>query len=275
MSVDRFATRRPDFHHENTTRGTQWQHRLNGTRRWSLILLVRIGRWRTSSPAPSRTTARVDHQKWRVRPVSQKVSATEFERMVKDAAGGSVYGLGRKAIVARLAKWDEFAAGYDIPLSIDLTPKDANQYPAFPSVPFSREDGAAGQQESNKGKVKDIANNPRSNAIALSDSDTASKVIEEMTPQAVSDFVDAAIEKGKLTPKVSQKMKDHYEEGRKDKERQKNHELNRVDWFAHMMMKVGEAEKRSWGQRALMDLRDELNVRLVSFEDITPEMFSK
>jgi hypothetical protein len=204
-----------------------------------------------------------------------KVTAAEFARKVKEAAGGTVYGLGKDGIAARLRKWDEFAQDWNIPASADLRPKDANAYPAFPDTPFARQDGAAGQDESNKGKVKDIANNPRSNAIALSDAATASKVIDEMTPQALSDFIDTAIQKGKLTPAVSDKMKDHYDEQKRQKNQQKDSEMSRVEWFAHMMLKIGEAEKRAWGQRALMDLRDELNVRLVSFDDITPEMFTK
>lgn len=204
-----------------------------------------------------------------------KVGALAFARKVKAASGGNVYGLGENGIAARLRRWDELAEQYGFRPSAALKPEDANEYPAFPrDVPFQRENGAAGQDESNKGKVKDIANNPRSNAIALSDADTAAKVIEEMTPQAVSDFIDTAIESGKLTPKVSSKLNDHLEEKKRDKERQKDHELSRVEWFAHMMMKVAEAEKRPWGQRALMDLRDELNVRLTSFDDITPEMFT-
>lgn len=205
-----------------------------------------------------------------------KVTAAEFARMVKAAAGGNVYGMGDKAIAARLRKWDEFRddGEWDIPASVDLKPADAAEYPAFPPVPFSRLDGEAGQDESNKGKVRDIANNPRSNALALADEAARGKVIEEMTPQAASDLVEDIIASGKLTPKVSDKLNDHFEEKKRQKERQKDHELSRVEWFAHMMMKVAEAEKRPWGQRALMDLRDELNVRLTSFEDITPEMFT-
>lgn len=113
-----------------------------------------------------------------------KVAAAEFTRMVKAAAGGSVYGLGRDGITARLRKWDEFAAEYDIPLSADLKPENANIYPAFPDVPFSRQDGAAGQDESNKGKVKDIKNNAKSVGSALDDDATRRKVIDNLSPDA-------------------------------------------------------------------------------------------
>jgi hypothetical protein len=206
-----------------------------------------------------------------------KVTAAEFARLVK-GAGGPVYGMGQKAIAARLVKWDEFREqqDWDIPASADLTPADANTYPPFPDIPFSREDGAAGQDESNKGKVRDIANNPRSNAIALSDEAARGKVIDELTPQAASDLVEDIISKGKLTPQVSQKMQDHYEEKKKSKDRQKDHEMTRVSWFADIMLRIGEAEKRSWGRRALMDVRDEIDMRLGldKVSDLTPEMFN-
>lgn len=113
-----------------------------------------------------------------------KVSIIEFARKVKAAAGGSVYGLGQDGIAARLTKWDEFAAEWDIPLSADLKPEDAKQYPAFPDIPFARQDGAAGDGESNKGKVRDIQNNAKATAAALEDATARQKVIDNMTAAA-------------------------------------------------------------------------------------------
>jgi hypothetical protein len=146
----------------------------------------------------------------RTREVSGKVSAAEFARMVKAAAGGSVYGMGDKAISARLRKWDWFRdeQEWDITASADLTPADANEYPAFPPVPFSREDGVAGDDETNKGKVRDIKSNSRAVAAAMEDPTFAAKVAAAASPAAKRNIATATVDQQTLDdPAVKQKVR--------------------------------------------------------------------
>lgn len=141
-------------------------------------------------------------------PTNSKASAREFARMVKAAAGGSVYGLGVDGIISRLTKWDEFAAEWDIPLSDALTPADAKQYPAFPDVPFARQDGAAGEDQANKGKVRDIKNNAKAVAAALEDPEFAEKVGASASPKAKRNAAAAVVDQQTLDdPAVKQKVR--------------------------------------------------------------------
>jgi len=116
--------------------------------------------------------------------VGGKETAAGFARLVKKSAGGSVYGMGDRAIAARLRKWDELAVLYGLPASNSLHPEDAATYPPFPDAPFAREDNTGGDSESTKGKVRDIKNNAKATAEALEDARTRQKVMDNMTPAA-------------------------------------------------------------------------------------------
>ena len=181
----------------------------------------------------------------RTREVSGKVSAAEFARMVKTAAGGNVYGMGDKAIAARLRKWDEFREeqDWDIPASASLKPSDANNYPAFPPVPFAREDGAAGRDESNKGKVQDIKNNVKAVAAALDDPAFASKVADAASADAIINMDAVAAEQieSRRDPALSPDARDRAKT--RDKIEQGRHKDAVIGSAPQIILKVAEINK--------------------------------
>jgi len=93
-----------------------------------------------------------------------KVSGNEFARLVAAAAGGKVYGMGPKAIVAALTKWDRVAAEAGLPTSDTLTPADASRQVDYPDRAWYEQDGSPHVARS---KEQDIAANPAAVARAI------------------------------------------------------------------------------------------------------------
>jgi hypothetical protein len=95
---------------------------------------------------------------------AEKVSAAEFAGLVKDAAGGKVYGLGESGIKASIIKWDRVAAETGLPTSAQLLPGDAVRDVAYPDRPWYEQKGSPNVGRS---KIGDIKGNPAAVAQAI------------------------------------------------------------------------------------------------------------
>ena len=120
-----------------------------------------------------------------------KSNIAEFARMVKEEAGGNVYGMGEKGIGAFLRKWDQYVADGVIPAwgRLDrLTPADAADVKSitWPDMPFkgSTYVGEGTPINPEGSKVQDVRSNARAVAEALNDPGFAAKVSQHASPKA-------------------------------------------------------------------------------------------
>ena len=107
---------------------------------------------------------------------AEKVSAAEFARLVREHAGGKVFGMGEAAIRAAVRKWDRVAAETDLPTSAELTPADAGRDVPYPDRPWYEEKGSANVERS---KVGDIKGNPSAVARAVTEDPKLAKAVVE------------------------------------------------------------------------------------------------
>lgn len=141
-----------------------------------------------------------------------KVTVREFARMVKAAAGGTVYGMGERGITSALAKWDAAAAAGEVPAAESLTPRDANLVIDYPDRPWKAEDGSGS-------KVRDVVGNAPAVAEALRDPRFAARVSALATPAAkqnvAREFVDEqALDDVHVKQKVRGQITKHDESNR-------------------------------------------------------------
>ena len=122
---------------------------------------------------------------------ADKVSMGAFARMVREAAGGNVYGMGEQGIAASLRKWEQHVADGSIPAwgrPERLTPADAADAKniTWPDMPFKGSvhvsEGTPINPEGSK--VTDVRRNARAVAEALNDPGFAAKVSQHASSQA-------------------------------------------------------------------------------------------
>lgn len=107
---------------------------------------------------------------------AEKISAAEFAVMVKEHAGGKVYGLGESGVRASLRKWDRVAEETGLPTSAELRPSDAVKDVPYPDRPWYEEKGSSHVERS---KVGDIKGNPAAVARAVQEDPRLAKMVAE------------------------------------------------------------------------------------------------
>lgn len=124
-------------------------------------------------------------------PDGVKVSIGEFARMVKDAAGGRVYGVGKDGISKTLDRWDSLYGDESDWQRGNLRPEDANLEVEFPNESFrSLTDTGKGAAASTK---RDIAANPGLVAEVLSENPSLlDEIIENVDGDTLVEIAVAA-----------------------------------------------------------------------------------
>ena len=169
---------------------------------------------------------------------SGKTSPEGFARLVKDAAGGRVYGMGTDGVRAALAKWDRVAAetpGLKRLTSDRLAPGDAGRDVKYPNRSWYEEDGNG---KASKSKAKDVARNSAAVVEAI-----------QTTPELAAAVIETIIHTPELEAEARTAIARHDEERGRTGTSQ---ESRTVDLAGHLVVGIHKDQKATRALSALV-----------------------